>query len=60
MEHQGAHEAGGAQGGRRAPPLVARVWSPGLDLLPVFFIISKNTLHGVSGHSEKVFVSAHK
>ena len=25
---------------------------PGLDSLPVFFIISKNNLRGVSGHSE--------
>ena len=29
VELQGAHEAGGrAQGGRRAPTLVARVWAP--------------------------------
>ena len=27
--HQGAHKVGGrAQGGRRAPTLVARVWAP--------------------------------
>lgn len=52
-ELQGAHEVGGrAQGDRRAPTLVDRVWAPGLDLLLVFFIISKKTLRGVSGHSE--------
>ena len=28
VELQGAHEVGGAQGGRRAPTLVERVWSP--------------------------------
>ena len=28
VEHQGAHEAGGAQGGRRAPTLVDRVRAP--------------------------------
>ena len=28
VEHQGAHEAGVRQGGRRAPTLVDRVWAP--------------------------------
>ena len=49
-------EVGGAPGGPRgrgrAPILVSRVWAPGLDSLPVFFIISKNNLRGVSGNSE--------
>ena len=49
-------EVDGAPGGLRgrgcAPTLVARVWAPGLDSLPVFFIISKNNLRGVSGHSK--------
>ena len=55
-ELQGAHEVGGrAQGGRRAPTLVARVWAPILDSLPVFFIIPKNNLRGVSGHSENFY-----
>ena len=48
----GPRGRGRAQGGRRAPTLMARVWAPGLGLLPVFFIISKMTLCGVSGHSE--------
>ena len=54
MEHQGAHEAGGrAQGGRRAPTLMDRVWAPlVLILLPVIFIFSKKCLRGFSGHSE--------
>ena len=47
VELQGGHEAGGAP-----PTLVATVWAPGLELLPVFFIISKNNLREVSGHSE--------
>ena len=57
VEHQGAHEAGGrAQGGRRAPTLVDRVWAHlTLILLPVFFIYSKNILHEVSGHSENFY-----
>ena len=53
VELQGAHEAGGAPRGASAPPtLMDRVWAPGLDSLPVFFIISKNNIRGVSGHSE--------
>ena len=48
----GPRGRGRALGGRRAPTLVARVWAPGLDLLPVFFIIFKNNLREVSGHSE--------
>ena len=46
-ELQGAHEVGGAP-----PPSWLGCGPPGLDLLPIFFIISKNTLRGVSGHSE--------
>ena len=34
---------------------MARVWAPGLDSLPVFFIISKNNLREVSGHSENSY-----
>ena len=55
-------EVGGAPGGPRgrgAPRGQARLppsWTgcgpPGLDLFPVFFIISKNSLREVSGHSE--------
>ena len=52
-ELQGAHEVGGAPRGAGVPP---PSWvgggPPGLDLLPVFFIIFKNTLRGVSDHSE--------
>ena len=54
VEVQGAHEAGGApRGVGRAPTLVPRVWAPlSLILSPIFFIISKNNLREVSGHSE--------
>ena len=50
-------EVGGAPGGPRGtgarpPPSWLGSGPPGLDLLPVFFIISKNNLRGVSGHSE--------
>ena len=52
-ELQGAHEVGGAPRGQvRPPPSWLECGPPGLDLLPIFFIISKNTLRGVSGHSE--------
>ena len=53
VEHQGAHETGGAPRGEGAPP---PSWTecgpPGLHLLPVFFIFSKSYLCGFSGHSE--------
>jgi len=54
VELQGAHEARGrAQGGRRAPhPRGKGVGPLALILSPVFFIISKNNLREVSGHSE--------
>ena len=54
VELQGAHEAGGrAQGGRRAAHPRGKGVDPlALILLPVLFIISKNNLRGVSGHSE--------
>ena len=56
MELQGAHEAGGAQGGKRAPhPPGQGVGPLALILFPVFFIISKNNLREVSGHSEDFF-----
>ena len=51
-------EVGGAPGGPRgrgagAPPtLVDRVWPPGLDSFTSIFIISKNNLREVSGHSK--------
>ena len=58
-------EVGGRPGGPRgrgraqgegAPPPPPPLWigcgPPGLDSLPVFFIISKNNLRGVLGHSE--------
>ena len=50
VEHQGAHEAGGAPWGghphgQGLVPLV-------LILSPVFFINSEKLLHGLSGHSE--------
>ena len=52
-ELQGAHGVGGAPRGQACPP---PPWlgcgPPGLDLLPVFFIICKNMLRGVSGYSE--------
>ena len=52
-ELQGAHEVGGAPRGAGAPP---HSWlgcgPPSLDLLPIFFIISKNMLHVVSDHSK--------
>ena len=54
VEHQGAHEVGGrAQGGQARPlPSWLGCGPPGLDLLPVFFIISKNSLREVLGYSE--------
>ena len=52
-ELQGGHEVGGAPRGQaRPPPSCLGCGPPGLDLLPIFFIISKNNLHEVSGHSE--------
>ena len=49
--HQGGHEAGGAPG--RAPHLRGKGVGPlALILSPVFFIISKNNLREVSGHSK--------
>ena len=45
VEHQGAHEAGGVLGGRRAPyPRGQGVGPLTWILLPVFFIYSKNNL----------------
>ena len=43
MEHQGAHEAGGAPKGVGAPPtLVDREWAPGLDsFASIFYIFQK-------------------
>ena len=56
MEHQGAHEAGGApRGEARPPPLWTGCGPPGLDLSPVFFINSKNILCEVSGHSKNFY-----
>ena len=53
VEHQGVLEVGGAPRGAGAPPtLVDRVWAPGLDSFANIFIISKNNLREVSGHSE--------
>ena len=46
-------DRGRAQGSR-PPPSWIGCGPPGLDLLPVFFIISKKTLCGVSGHSENL------
>jgi hypothetical protein len=49
----GPQGRGRAQGGQaHPPPSWLGCGAPGLDSLPVFFIISKNTLRGVSGHSE--------
>ena len=40
VEQQGAHETGGAPRGRgHAPPLVDRVWPPGLDSFAGIFYI---------------------
>ena len=56
VERQVAHEAGGRAQGAGAPPTP---WlgcgAPGLDLLPGFFIISKNSLRKVFGHSENFY-----
>ena len=54
VEHQGAHEAGGrAKGVGRASHSRGQGVGPlALILSPVFFIISKNNLREVSGHSE--------
>ena len=54
VEHQGAHEIGGAPTGRgRAPhPRGQGVGPLTWILLPVFLIFSKNMFRGVSGHSE--------
>ena len=58
VERQGAHEAGGAQGGRRTPhPRGQGVGPLTLILSPVFFIYSKNILREVSGHSENFYFS---
>ena len=51
-------EVGGAPGGPRGrgarpPPRGKGVGPLALNLSPVFFIISKNNLRGVLGHSEK-------
>ena len=55
MELQGAHEAGGAQGGRRAShPRGQGVGPLALILSPVFFIISKNNLREAN-HEEMNF-----
>ena len=43
MEHQGAHEAGGApRGVGRAPTLVNRWWPPDVDLFSSIFYIFQN------------------
>ena len=57
VEHHGAHKTGGAPRGRgRAPhPRGQGVGPLALILSPVFFIISKNNLHEVSGHSENFY-----
>ena len=56
VERQGAHEAGGAPRGQARPhPRGKGVGPLALILLPVFFIISKNNLREVSGHSENFF-----
>ena len=56
VEHQGAHEAGGAPRGVGAPP---PSWigcgAPGLDSFASIFINSKNILREVSGHSENFY-----
>ena len=53
VELQGAHEAGGAPRGQARPhPRGKGVGPLALILSPVFFIISKNNLREVSGHSE--------
>ena len=48
VEHQGAHEAGGAP-----PP--SWCGPPGLDSFASIFIYSKNILREVSGHSENFY-----
>ena len=53
VEHQGAHEAGGAPRGQARPhPHGQGVGPLVLILSSIFFIISKNNLREVSGHSE--------
>ena len=40
VEHQGAHEAGGAPcKGGRAPTLVARVWAPSSTFFAQYFLL---------------------
>ena len=59
-ELQGAHEVGGrAQGAGGPPPLWLGCGLLGLDLLPVFFIISKKTSVEFQV-IPRTFVSAHK
>ena len=48
----GPRGRGRAQGAGAPPPSWLGCGPPGLDSLPVFFIISKNNLREVSGHSE--------
>ena len=56
VERQGAHEAGARPGGQACPPLSWTGCGPlALILSPVFFIISKNNLREVSGHSENFY-----
>ena len=55
MEHQGAHEAGGAPRGEARPHPRGQVVGPlALILSPIFLIFSKNKFRGVSGHSENI------
>ena len=56
VELQGAHEAGGTPRGAGAPPPSWKRCGPlALILSQVFFIISKNNLCEVSGHSENFY-----
>ena len=55
VELQGAHEAGARQGEGVPPPSWKGCGPLALILSPVFFIISKNNLREVSGHSENFY-----
>ena len=51
----GPRGRGHAQGGRRTPTPVDRVWAPGLDSFAGIFIDSKNILCEVLGHSKNFY-----
>ena len=61
VEHQGAHEAGGrAQGGRRAPTLMDRVWAPWPWFFRQYFLYFLEKISIDFHHILRTFISAQK